>query len=70
MCFGGGKSQPAPQPAPPTPGIVPVAKVEGDPSQAYRYRGEAVGENTSGRYGGGLLLDASQSAKAKTLGGS
>lgn len=71
MCFGGGKSSPPPQPAPAQPGIINVDKVAPDPSQAYRYRGEPVGENVSGRQGGGLLLDSAAEAATKkaTLGG-
>lgn len=70
MCFGGNKSQPAPQPTPTTPGILNVAKAEPDPSQMHLYRGEDVGANTSGRMGGGLLLDAAAKAPKTTLGGS
>jgi hypothetical protein len=57
MCFGG-KSNPAPQPAPPSPGVLDVSKATPDPSQAYKYKGDPVGENTTGKLGGPLLLDA------------
>lgn len=67
MCGGGSRQQPPPAPA--TPGIVNVAKVAPDPSKAYLYQGRAVGENTSGRYGGTLLLDAATKAPKQTLGG-
>jgi hypothetical protein len=70
MCFGGGSKTP-PQPAPQVPGVLDVAKVEPDPSRAAAYRGEAAAANTTGRYGGSLLLDAAdaRAAKATTLGG-
>lgn len=70
MCFGGGRQQQAPQPTPPSPGILNVAKAAPDPSQMHLYRGEDVGANTSGRAGGGLLLDAAAKAPKVTLGGS
>ena len=71
MCFGGGKSQPAPVTPPAVPGVLNLAKAEPDPSRAAAYRGEAAPANTSGRYGGSLLLDAAdaKTAKTATLGG-
>jgi hypothetical protein len=70
MCFGGGSKTP-PQPAPQVPGVLNLAKAEPDPAQAAAYRGEAAPANTTGRYGGSLLLDAAdtKAAKTATLGG-
>lgn len=69
MCFGGGGSQPAPVAAAPNVGVIDVNKVQGDPSQAAAYRGGPVDPNTTGRSGGGLLIDAASKAPRTTLGG-
>lgn len=66
MCFGGGRSQQAPTTPPQVPGVVDVSKAAPDPSQAYKYRGDAVGDNT-GRQGGGLLVEAADKAAAAKL---
>jgi hypothetical protein len=69
MCFGGSKNNnPPPAPAP-QPGVINVNKVAPDPSQAGPWRGAAVGDNTSGRTGGSLLLDAASTQPKTTLGG-
>ena len=65
MCMS--KSSPAPAaPTPPSPGIINTDKATPDPSQAYKYRGDPVGANTTGRAGGSLLLDAADKQAAKT----
>lgn len=68
MCFGGGGGNSAPPPNP-TPGVIDVSKAQPDPSQAFRYRGDPVGTNTTGRVGGPLTIQASTQPKA-TFGGS
>jgi hypothetical protein len=68
MCFGGGKSYPAPTPAAPQPGVVNVDKVAGDPSQAAAFQGTRPPPNLTGRAGGELLLDAANKAPKTTLG--
>jgi hypothetical protein len=68
MCFGG-KSSPAPQPTPPSPGVLDSGKVAPDPSQAYKYRGGEPAPNTTGRSGGTLLLDAANKQQLKTTTG-
>jgi hypothetical protein len=49
--------------------VISVDKVAPDPSRAGEFRGASVGENTTGRYGGGLLLDAASRQPRQTLGG-
>lgn len=70
MCFGGGNKQ-APTPPAPTVGVLDVSKAAPDPSKAAAYRGEAAPANTTGRYGGSLLLDAAGAPRPgkTTLGG-
>ena len=67
MCMGGGNNS-APTPPAPTPGIVDVSKAQPDPSQAFRYKGDPVGTNMTGRVGGPLTIQASTQPKA-TFGG-
>jgi hypothetical protein len=69
MCFGGGNKAPPPPPPAPAAGVLDLSKAAPDPSQADRYRGGPAAENTTGRYGGSLLLDAAETKKATTLGG-
>lgn len=67
MCMGGGSSAPAPTTPPSVPGVLNLAKATPDPSGAAAWRGTAPPPNTTGRYGGSLLLDAAANKQAKTL---
>lgn len=69
-CFGGsGSSQPAPVAPAPNVGVIDTSKAAPDPSKAYLFQGGRAAENTTGRMGGGLLVDAANRAPRQTLGG-